>query len=129
MTLVNEIGQGQQEAYFSVYGVFGWKKEIRIIQKAIHFCVQSERMESCNKQLKERKKKEMNGEVWWQNLKEKDVTAIGWEGVNWSRVGGEREGPVSILCDRLGMPSRSMAVVSFLGWLKKCWLLKKHSAV
>ena len=32
-----------------------------------------------------------------------------------------------ISCDRLGMPSGSIAVVSVLGWLKKCWLLKEQS--
>jgi hypothetical protein len=39
MALVKEIGQCQQEAYLSVYGVFGWKKEIRIIQLSDpHLC-------------------------------------------------------------------------------------------
>lgn len=54
----------------------------------------------------------------------KNVTTIGWEEVNWSLVDDERD-----QCDRLGMPSRSMVVVSVLGWLNKCWLLKKHSAL
>jgi hypothetical protein len=56
----------------------------------------------------------MNGEFWWQTLKEKDVTAIEWEDVDWSRVDEERD-----QCDRLGMLFCSMAVVSVLGWLKK----------
>ena len=33
----------------------------------------------------------MNGEFWWQNLKEKYVTAIGWEDVNWRGVDEERD--------------------------------------
>lgn len=39
MTLMKEIGQGHQVASFSVYGVFGWKKEIGIIQHSDpHLC-------------------------------------------------------------------------------------------
>jgi hypothetical protein len=39
MTLMKEIGQGHQVASFSVYGVFGWKKEIGILQHSDpHLC-------------------------------------------------------------------------------------------
>ena len=39
MTLVKEIGQYQQVAYFSFYGLFGWKKEIIMIRHSDpHLC-------------------------------------------------------------------------------------------
>lgn len=64
------------------------KKKLELYSITIHICVQSERVsESCNKHVKETNE----WRVWWQNLKEKDVTAIGWENVNWSGVNEESD--------------------------------------